>query len=106
MGLARGEREVLHAIRKRMKAQTTLAGSKGWCSATDEQIASDSKYSVKQTRRIIAGLREKNILEIKGGTIKVKGKDRPRTFPGSRRGFAIHEQSACFREEERKKTSQ
>lgn len=91
-GLSRGERNILIGIRKHMRTRTSLAGSKGWTSATHEQIAKWSGYSEKQAGRFVKSLRKKKVLEI---VDRNKGK----TFPGSRRGYAIQKQACCFREE-------
>jgi hypothetical protein len=86
-GLSKGERQILIGIRKHMRERTSMKGSKGWTSATAKQIANFSGYEERQARRLVKSLKSKEVLEVIG---KDKG-------PGSRRGYAIHKQSCCYR---------
>src|SRR5258706_7028565 len=64
-GLSRAERNVLRDLRKHMKTQTTLGGSRGWTKTTHKEIAERTGYSTKQVARIIAGLQTKDVIENK-----------------------------------------
>lgn len=92
-GLKRGERDVLRAIRKGMRAYSTVFHVRGWRSARYKDIANDSGYSTKQATRIIKGLVKLKVVEVMGP------KDGMRiTHPGSRHGFAIHKRPCCLPE--------
>lgn len=93
-GLSRGERAILIGIRKHMRERTSLKGSKGWTSATHEDIGKWGGFSEKHAARLIKGLESKKVLTITG-----KGK---KTFPGSKKGYAIQKRGCCFREESMK----
>jgi hypothetical protein len=103
-GLSRGERNVLRDLRKRMKTQTTMAGSRGWARTTHEEIAERVGYSTKQVGRIIAGLEAKGVVENKAPLLRDKAgkvvvrnkKPVKRTHPGSTQSYAIHKQTCCF----------
>ena len=87
-GLSKGERQILIGIRKHMRERTSMKGSKGWTSATVKQIATYSGYEERQAGRLIKRLETKKVLEI-------IGKDKK--GPNSRRGYAIHKKSCCYR---------
>jgi hypothetical protein len=87
-GLSKGESRILIGIRKHMRERTSMKGSKGWISATTEQIAKYSGYEVRQAGRLIKSLESKKVLEIIG---------KEKKGPMSRRGYAIHRRSCCFR---------
>lgn len=93
-GLSNGERAILIQVRKHMRERTSLKGSKGWTSATHKQIAEWTGFSEKHAGRLIKGLEKRKVL-----TIAAKEK---RTFPGSRKGYAIEKRAICFREESKK----
>lgn len=104
-GLSRGERNVLRDLRKRMKTQTTLGGSRGWTRTTHKEVAKRTGYSTKQIARIIAGLQAKEVIENKARVLKDKAgkvvernkKPVKRTHPGSTQSYAIHKQACCFK---------
>jgi hypothetical protein len=87
-GLSKGERQILIGIRKHMRERTSMKGSKGWTSAIINQIANYSRYEVRQAGRLTKSLESKKVLEIIG---------KEKKGPGSRRGYAIHKRSCCFR---------
>lgn len=93
-GLSKGERQILIGIRKHMRERTSMKGSKGWTSATIEEIADYSGYEVKQAGRLIRSLKSKGVLEIIG----------ERKGPGSKRGYAICKKACCFRNAQSPKT--
>jgi len=103
-GLSRAERNVLRDLRKHMKTQTTLGGSRGWTRTTHKEIAERVGYSTKQVARIIAGLQSKDVIENRAPVLKDKAgkvvernkKPVKRTHPGSTQSYAIHKQSCCY----------
>jgi hypothetical protein len=93
-GLSKGEREILRALRRHVRARTSMKGPKGWTSATHKQIANWADYETKQARRHIKSLTDKKVLEVIGDK-KVAGQKQNKG-PGARRGYAIIKKGCCF----------
>jgi hypothetical protein len=103
-GLSRGERGVLRDLRKHMKTQTTMGGSRGWTKTTHKEIASRIGYSTKQISRIMVGLESKGVIENRTSVLKdqegkvIERNKKPvkKTHPGSTQSYAIHKRDCCY----------
>jgi hypothetical protein len=86
-GLTVDERAILTAIRHHMRERTSLKGSKGWSVRRDEDLVKECGLSKSTVRRVIAGLKKKQVLEVG------KGK---KNGPSNANSYAIHKQTCCY----------